>query len=311
MFMNTVSGKPLSRIGIGSYGVGGRGHRDMEITEKVDDQTYIDALVHVLGRNINFTELSLGYGHGQAVVLFKRALDESQVSRKDLFITHSLYTRDLPSIGTINQDIADFYEAMGTDYADSTLVTQSILLKFGEKSVYQILRDLLDQDRTRYVSLSNASPTWIRRFHDEFGESFFAHEGHLSYEVRALQDKGVFTTCNSLHVENIVWRPLRRNQTGRHNWDTLVQLAEKYRKTQNQIVLNWLCHEGYRPMVFSTNKKHIDENVEAPDFDMERDEYELINKFRPPNYVPPEVDWEGLNIDDDIVRLVSDIDSYK
>jgi diketogulonate reductase-like aldo/keto reductase len=309
--MKTISGKLLSKIGIGSYGIGGRGHRDMEITEKVNDQTYVNALVHTLNKNMNFTELCLGYGHGQSIVLFKRALDKSQISREDLFITNSLYPRDLPSIDTINQDVSDFYKIMETGYADSTLITQSILLKFGEKPIYQILHNLLDQNKTRYVSLSNASPSWIKKFHTEFGDKFFAHEGHLSYEVRALQDKGVLNVCDDLHIENIIWRPLRRGQTKHHNWDTLVQLATKYKKTQNQIILNWMCHEGYRPMVMSTNKKHIDENIESLDFNMESDEYESINNFRPPNYIPSKVDWEGVDIDNDIVGLVTEIDKNK
>ena len=309
--METISGKSLSKIGIGSYGVGGRGHRDMKITEKVDNEIYVDALVHTLNKNINFTELCLGYGHGQSIVLFKQALDKSQVSREDLFITHSLYPRDLPSIETINQDIADFYKIMQTDYADSTLVTQSILIKFGEKPIYDILHNLVKQNKTRYISLSNASPSWIKKFYDEFGDKFFAHEGHLSYEVRALQDKGVLSVCKKLNVENIIWRPLRRNQTKSHDWDILIKLARKYQKTQNQIILNWMCHEEYRPMVMSTNKKHIDENIESLNFNMDDNEYKLINEFRPANYISPEVDWEGINIDDDIVGLVIDIDKIK
>jgi len=74
--MQTLSGKEISKIGIGSYGIGGRGHRDMLITEKDSDEKYIDALIYTLQKGINFTEISLGYGHGQALELFKRALDK-------------------------------------------------------------------------------------------------------------------------------------------------------------------------------------------------------------------------------------------
>ena len=93
--MKTVSGKSISRIGIGSYGIGGRGHRDMEITEKDEDKKYINALLYTLEQGSNFTEIALGYGHGQSLLLFKRALDASSVNRDDVFITHSLYPHDL------------------------------------------------------------------------------------------------------------------------------------------------------------------------------------------------------------------------
>src|SRR5579884_2723173 len=210
--METLSGKNLTKIGIGSYGIGGRGHRDMAITEKQDDQIYVEALVYMFQKGINFTEVSLGYGHGQTLFLIKRALDESSIDRKDIFLTHSLYPRDLPTVDTINQDIEDFYRIMSTDYADSTLVTQSLTIKFGKEIIYPLLHQLLENGKTRYVSLSNASPDGIRAYKEEFGDKFFAHEGHLSFEVRALQDEGVFQTCEDLGVENIIWRPIRRGK---------------------------------------------------------------------------------------------------
>ncbi len=308
--MKTVSGKNISKIGIGTYGIGGRGHRDMAITEQVDDTEHFDALVYTLEKGVNFTEIALGYGHGRSLALFKMALDESSVDRKDIFLTHSLYPRDLASIEIVNQDIARFYETMGTDYADSTLVTQSFIAKFGELPSYTLLHKLLRSGKTRFVSLSNASPRCIRAFKKEFGNTFYAHEGHLSFEVRAVQDKGVFGTCDELGVKNIIWRPLRRNLTLKHNWPLLVELAKKYDATQSQIILNWICYLGYSPMVFSTNKKHIDENVASTDFQMSESDYQRMTDFRPSSYHPPKIDWEKEGEGDSIVTLVNDFEKH-
>jgi diketogulonate reductase-like aldo/keto reductase len=308
--VKTKSGKPISRIGIGSYGIGGRGHRDMDITEKDEDQKYVGALVYTLQKGANFTEIALGYGHGQSLALFKQALDKSTVDRQDIFLTHSLYPRDLPTIEVVNEDIASFYRVMETAYADSTLITQSLIIKFGKEAVYPLLHKLLETGKTRYVSLSNASPNWIRAFKKEFDDKFIAHEGHLSFEVRALQDKGVFQTCDELGVKNIIWRPLRRNKTLQHNWELLTELAKKYQKTQSQIVLNWICQLGYNPMVFSTSQEHIDENISATDFQMSAEDYQRMTDFRPQNYQPIKVDWEGMSIDDDIVALANNFEEH-
>lgn len=308
--MKTRSGKDVSRIGIGTYGVGGRGHRDMPLTEKDDDEKYIKALTYALNQGSNFTEIAVGYGHGQTLALFRRALGLSNLDREDIFFTHSLYTRDLDSAKTIEEDIATFHKVMGTDYADSTLITQSIILKFGAEVVYPILHKLIDDGKTRFVSLSNASPSWIRKFKQEFGDKFYAHEGHLSFEVRALQDKGVLEACDELGVKNIVWRPLRRRGTLEKGWPLLVELSKKYDKTQSQIILNWMCHKGYSPMVFSTSKIHIDENMSSMDFEMSDDDYEQMDKWRPSNYHPTPIDWEGPEIDDDIVRLGNEFSKH-
>ncbi len=308
--MKTVSGRNISKIGIGSYGIGGRGHRDMIITEKLEDEKYIEALVYALKKGINFTEISLGYGHGQALMLFKIALDKSSIKREDLFLTHSLYPRDLTSADVVKQDIVSFYRIMDTNYADSTLVTQSFIKQFGEKFTYSLLHNLLKDGKTRYVSLSNASPNCIRLFKKEFGDKFIAHEGHISFEIRALQDKGVFKTCDELDVKNIIWRPLRRSSTLKHNWPLLVELAKKYNKTQSQIILNWICEMGYYPMIMSASKKHIDENIASSEFQMSGDDYRRITEWRPQNYNPPKIDWEKDGEGDSIVTLVNEFEKH-
>jgi diketogulonate reductase-like aldo/keto reductase len=310
--MKTLSGKPLSPIGIGSYGIGGRGHRDMEITEKLEDEKYNNALVYILNKGLNFTEIAVGYGQGQALALFKKALDISTVAREDVFITHSLYPRDLMTIKEAETDAASFYKTMATDYADSTLVTQSFINKFGVEASYSFLHNLLESGKTRFVSLSNANLEGIKSFKQEFADKFYAHEGHLSFEIRALQNEGIFKACDELGVKNIIWRPLRRNQTLLHNWELLVKLAEKYQKTQNQIILNWICNLGYSPMVMSADKKHIDENTEATNFSLSPEDYQLINNFRPPtlNYNPPKINWNTPNEGDSIVTLVNDFEKH-
>ncbi len=308
--MKTKSGKNISKIGIGSYGIGGRGHRDMKITEKDEDEIYIEALVHTLKKGINFTEISLGYGQGQALTLFKKAFDKSEIAREDLFITNSLYPRDLPSIDVIKEDIDNFYKIMDTAYADSTLVDQSLLTLYGEEEIYKILQNLLTTGKTKYVSMSNSNSEGIRRYKKEFGDKFVAHEGHLSFEIREVQDAGIFELCKELGIENIIWRPLRRGLTFQHSWPLLVELSKKYQKTQDQIILNWICNLGYHPMVMSKNKGHIDENFSSTDFEMSKNDYKRMTDWRPQNYHPPKIDWEKDGQGAVIVDLAKDFEKH-
>jgi len=199
---------------------------------------------------------------------------------------------------------------MDTDYTDSVLVTQSLILKFGENYIYSLLNKLLQTKKTRFISLSNAGIETINNFKKEFGDKFIAHEGHLSFEVRALQEKGILGICDNLSVKNIIWRPLRRGKTLDHNWPLLIELANKYNKTQSQIILNWMCKLGYYPMVLSIDKEHIDDNIKSTDFVMSDSDYQQISDFRPANYNPPEVDWDGLGIDASIVELANNFEEH-
>ena len=126
--------------------------------------------------------------------------------------------------------------------------------------------------------------------------------------MREVADKGVFDTCDELGVKNIIWRPLRQNRTFAHNWDLLVELAAKYHVTQGQVVLNWICSLGYSPMVMSTSKEHIDENCASTEFEMSEEDYRRMNDFRPPDYHPPIVDWEGISGGNDVVMLANEFE---
>lgn len=71
-----------------------------------------------------------------------------------------------------------------------------------------------------------------------------------------------------------------------------------------------MCHLGYSPMVFSTNKSNIDENFSSTDFKMTQNDYSQLTNFRPQNYNPPKVDWDKNGDGDSIVTLVVDFEKH-
>ncbi len=302
--IKTLDQSEISPIGIGTYGIGGRGHRDVERRDVKEDEIYIKAIIAQLETGYNFTEISLGYGHGEAAKLFATALKESKILRDSLYITNSIYPRDITDFEVLEKDVEEMYELFETDYFDSTLVTQSLTVKFGYERVVNKLHELLRSGRTRYISLSNSNKDLIKRFKEEFGDRFFAHETHLSFEIRECQDEGIFDLTNELGIQTIIWRPLRQGKTLVHNWEPLVRLSNKYGKTQNQIVLNWMGSLGFKPEVFSTSPEHIKENWEAMQFEMAAEEYVELTKYRVPNYQAPKINWENMGNGDSIVPLV-------
>ncbi len=308
----TKSGKELSPIGIGTYGIGGRGHRDVKLKDKKDESIYVPAIITQLQTGYNFSEISLGYGHGKSAEYFARARRESGIERDELFLTNSIYPRDILDLKVLKEDVEKMYEIFETDYFDSTLVTQSLIVKFGYEQVIKMLWDLLKKNRTRYVTLSNSNKKLIKQFHDEFKGSFFAHETHISYEIRLCQDEGIFDLSNKLGLQTIIWRPLRQGLTAQHNWELLLKLSEKYGKTQNQIVLNWMMSLGFKPEVFSTSITHIKENWEAMQFELTKDDYDAITRHRIPNYSPPKINWDNMGNGDSIVLPVMNFEEdYK
>lgn len=302
--IKTLSGIEISPIGIGTYGIGGKGHRDVDLRDIKPDSVYIEALIKQFKTGYNFSEISLGYGHGKSASLFAQALKDSGIDRRNFFLTNSLYPRDLTEFSELEKDIENMYKLFNTNYFDSTLVTQSLVVKFGYDQVVKKLWELLKSNRTRYVSLSNSNKELISKFKEEFGDKLFGHETHISFEIRDCQDEGIFDICNKLGIQTIIWRPLRQGKTTEHNWEPLVKLSEKYHKTQNQIVLNWMKSLGFKPEVFSTSEEHIKENWEAMKFEMTKEEYDELTNYRIPGYIPPKINWGNMGNGDSIVPSV-------
>ncbi len=85
------------------------------------------------------------------------------------------------------------------------------------------------------------------------------------------------------------------------NYDVLVELAEKYNKTQNQIIINWIVKEkNILPLIKCTDINRINENLSAINFTMETADYKKLNKFRNKDFDNVEIDWYckgGVTID--------------
>lgn len=85
-----VNIKDLSKIGIGTWGIGGFAERNPQN----DDKKQIEALIYMLNKGLNFVEANLWYSQGKAVELLATALRNSNVKREDLFICQAVYIKN-------------------------------------------------------------------------------------------------------------------------------------------------------------------------------------------------------------------------
>ena len=114
----------------------------------------------------------------------------------------------------------------------------------------------------------------------------------LSDEI--YEDNDVFDYCKKNDIQFICYQPLRRGRTAKRNYPLLVELSKKYNKTQNQIILNWICKEkNIFSLIKSTSVDRINENIQSLDFEMSREDYERMNRFRSSEFDSISIDWEG------------------
>jgi len=85
-----VNKKDLSKIGIGTWGIGGFA----DINPDNNDEKQIEALKYMLDSGFNFVEVNLWYSKGKSVELLAEALRRSNKKREDIFICQAVYIKN-------------------------------------------------------------------------------------------------------------------------------------------------------------------------------------------------------------------------
>lgn len=277
----------ISKIGIGTWGIGGLAEHDL----KNDDEKQINALAHSFDKGINFIEVNNWYAQGYSMELIKKAIDKSKLNREDIFIVYSVYGHDLEKTSDFKKEIKKFLKIFETDYIDSLEFIQEDFYKFDSDMLFEILSNNLKNNIARYTSIANASLEFTKQCYNIFGKKLFSHETHYSFEIRESKKLGILDFNSKHNIKTVIFQPLRRNNTAKRNWPLLLELSKKYKKTQNQIILNWLVYKNLLPIIKSDNIEHINENLEALNFRLEQSDIDLLNNFKVKNYKEVVLDW--------------------
>lgn len=277
----------LSKIGIGSWGIGGFAEADQISNE----QELVSSIAYQLSKGTNFVTSNLWNAQGKSAEIISKAIKESDIQRKELFLLQSIYHYNNPTLDDCKREIDKFLHVFEIDTIDSVQVLLPMIKIYGFDKLLNFLNNYLDQGIIRYVSASNFNLEYLKKFKDSFGDKLFSHELHYSFEIRDNADLGIIKYGIDQNIINVPYQPLRRNRTAMMKWRILEQLAQKYGKRTNQIIIRWMTSRGMHPIIKSTTITHIDENLSATLFQMEEADLLTLDNFRPPHYLPKKIDW--------------------
>jgi diketogulonate reductase-like aldo/keto reductase len=284
-----INKSDLFPIGIGTFGIGGMMERDSSL----EDMPQIDALKHSFERGQNYLDMSFLYAEGYANKIIKQAL--SGINRDDLFINAKL--GNVEKVEDVQKQLDEYLNFFGIDYVDSFQIhSPSRIKSVGIEKVSEEIMRLVDKKKTRYFSASNMGPKNLKLAQTGSGDNVFSLENDYSFDVRPCEDVGMLDYCKEKGIMFISYRPIRREGAGlisNLNYPVVTRLAEKYNKTNNQIIVNWYTwKQNVFPIIKSATIKHIDENLEALDFEMSAEDYQQLDSFRVNNPNWNNIDWE-------------------
>lgn len=280
-----IKKEELFNIGIGTW--------------KIDYENFnndIDALVHSYNKGQNYLSLYMLYNNGEVVRQMKAFVDK--VDRNKLFINVNLEPT-IENIDDVEKQLDEYLNILNIGYVDSLQIHGYFVSKIPLVEVYKEIKKLVDIGKVRYIGISNVNLEQLMEVNKEVKIDFF--EGVYNLECKIYEDNKVLEYCKENNIQFICYQALRRNRTAMRNYDVLVELAEKYNKTQNQIIINWIVKEkNILPLIKCTNIERIEENLSAIEFVMENEDYKKLNEFRNKDFDSVEIDWYckgGVTID--------------
>lgn len=220
--------------------------------------------------------ISCGYRHIDTAHAYQNeagvgeAVHECGVPREELWITSKLWPSEYGT-GKTAKAIDKMLGRLGLEYIDLLLLHQ----QFGDYlGAWRDMEKAVAQGKVRSIGLSNFESERLEelmRF-AQIKPAVLQVECHPYYGQGELMNR---ITPYRTAIE--CWYPIGHGDSGLINEPVFCRLAEKYGKSNVQVILRWHIQKGHLVIPRSVNPQHIRENIEIFDFSLTNEEMREID----------------------------------
>ncbi|CZQ96920.1 Aldo/keto reductase [Trichococcus flocculiformis] len=220
----------------------------------------------------------LGYRHIDTAHAYQnergvgQAVKESGIPREEIWITTKLWPSEYGE-GKTAKAIDKMLERLQTDYIDLLLLHQ----QFGDYlGAWKDMEKAVAEGKVKSIGLSNFESERLEEVlaAATINPSVLQVECHPYYQQNDLKKR--IAPYNTV-IES--WYPLGHGDAALIEEPVFTKLAEKYGKTNAQIILRWHIQEGTIVFPKSSNPVHIKENIDIFDFELTEEEMNEIRQL--------------------------------
>lgn len=217
----------------------------------------------------------LGYRHIDTAHAYQNergvgaAFKKSGLAREDVWITSKLWPSEYGE-GVTLEAIKKMIGRLGTGYIDLLLLHQ----QFGDYlGAWKDMERAQEMGLVRSIGLSNFESDRL----EEVLAAATVPPAALQVELHPYyQQHDLLKRVEKYGTVLESWYPLGHGDAGLMNEPLFTELAEKYGKTNAQIILRWHIQNGDVVFPKTTNPKHMAENIDIFDFELTDDEMDRI-----------------------------------
>ncbi len=209
--------------------------------------------------------LKMGYRHIDTAHAYQNergvgaAIRESGIPREEIWITSKLWPSEYGE-GKTMAGIDKMLARLGTDYIDLLLLHQ----QFGDYlGAWRDMEKAVKMGKVKSIGLSNFESERLEEVLEAscIKPSVLQVECHPYYQQNRLKDRLYF-----YGTKLECWYPIGHGDSGLLNEPLFTRLAQKYGKSNVQIILRWHIQEGNIIFPKTTNPQHMKDNFDIFDF---------------------------------------------
>ena len=198
-----------------------------------------------------------------------RGIKKSGINRSDIFVSTKLW----PSVYEDDTAVDKTLERLGLDYIDLLFIHQPTS---NWKSGYRQLEKAYKEGKIKAIGISNFEGRYIEELLEicEIKPQVIQVEAHPYFtqdDLRKITDKE--------DIKIMSWYPLGHGDKNLINESIFSELAEKYNKSNAQIILKWHTQMGFIVIPGTKNPEHIKDNFDLFDFELTNEDMEKISKI--------------------------------
>ncbi|RAL02084.1 aldo/keto reductase family protein [Aspergillus ibericus CBS 121593] len=224
--------------------------------------------------------LETGYRHIDTAQFYANekevgdAIRSSGLPRSEIFVTTKILSPAGSPEATYERLVASVDKIGGKDgYVDLFLIHSSKSGSSGRKELWQALERLLEEGRTKSIGVSNFGVKHIEEM-KAYAKVWPPHVNQIELHPWC-QQRVIDAYCkkNGIIVES--YSPIVRNYKA--NDPTLVDLAKKYNKTTQQVLIRYALQKEWVPLPKTDNPDRIAANANVFDFDISEEDMAVLN----------------------------------
>lgn len=247
----------------------------------------VDSVKEAIKAGYKHIDTASIYGNEESV---GTAINESEIKRKDIFITTKVWNSDRGYDNTMRA-FAKSFQMLNVDYIDLYLIhwpsakgPQEEWAKTNS-STWSALEELYKDGIIKSIGVSNFMPHHLEPLIDN--AEVIPMVNQIEYHPGFMQKDTVdFCKKNNILIE--AWSPLGQGEV--LNNPTLLSIAKKYNKSVAQVCIRWCLQNGTLPLPKSVTPYRIRENLSVYDFEISDEDMKTINSL-------PYIGGSGLHPD--------------